>query len=125
TIINITAGVYSVRFSYVGYAPYVVQDVNISVGLTTEINAKISEEVFQGEEVVVRAERPVVQVDMSSSQSNLSSEDIKNMPITSVTAAVGLQAGVEGLTIRGGGSDEVAFNVNGLTMRDERTNAPL
>ncbi|TNE70292.1 TonB-dependent receptor [bacterium] len=125
TIININAGIYAVRFSYVGYAPYTVQDVSISVGLTTEVNAKISEEVFQGEEVVVRAERPVVQVDMSSSQSNLSSEDIKNMPITSVTAAVGLQAGVEGLTIRGGGSDEIAFNVNGLTMRDERTNQPL
>jgi outer membrane receptor protein involved in Fe transport len=35
-----------------------------------------------------------------------------------------LQAGVQGLTIRGGGSDQTAFVVNGITLRDERDNTP-
>jgi len=124
-LLNINAGLYTLKFSYVGYAPYVVENVGVSVGLTTEINAKISEEIFQGEEIVVQAERPVVQVDVSSSQVNFSKEEIKNLPINSVSAVVGLQAGADGLSIRGGGSDELSFNVNGMTMRDERTNQPL
>lgn len=124
-LLNVNAGIYNIKFSYVGYAPYIVRNVSVSVGLTTEINARISEEIFQGEEVVVQAERPVVQVDVSSNQANFTKEEIKNLPIASVTEVVGLQAGVEDLRIRGGGSDELAFNVNGLTLRDERTNQPL
>lgn len=125
SLINLTAGTYTIRITYVGYAPYIVNNVQVNVGLTTTIDAKITEEVFVGEEVIVQAERPVVQVDISSNQANISREEIKNLPVTTISAVVGLQAGVEGLSVRGGGSDDLAFNVNGLTMRDERTNQPL
>ena len=55
----------------------------------------------------------------------LSTEEIETLPVSSVEGVIGLQAGVQGLSIRGGGGDEVAFMVNGLTMRNERNNTPF
>jgi outer membrane receptor protein involved in Fe transport len=68
------------------------------------------------------AKRPVVEKDVSSSTVNLAGDEIQNLPVTSVSSAVGLQAGIQGNVIRGGGSDQTAYMLNGLTLRDDRTN---
>ncbi len=120
TIINIRPGSYTVRATYIGFTTIRQEDVRINIGQTTTLTFDMREQVFQGEEVVVTAERPIVQRDVSSSQVNLSAAEIRNLPVTNVTGVVGLQAGVQGLAVRGGASDEVAFNVNGLTLRDDR-----
>jgi hypothetical protein len=125
TLLNMQPGTYVLNFTYIGYQPVTVQDVRVDVGNTTEISVEMGSEVIEGEEVVIRAERPIVQVDISSNQANLSSEEIENLPVQSIDEVVGLQAGVRGLSIRGGGSDEISFNVNGLNMRDERDNTPI
>lgn len=124
-ILNLLPESYTLRVSFVGYNVIMIEDVRVDVGLTTEVNVQLKEQVIEGEEVVIRAERPVVQVDISSNQANLSKEEIENLPVQSVSAIVGLQAGISGLTIRGGASDQLSFNVNGVTLRDERDNSPI
>jgi outer membrane receptor protein involved in Fe transport len=74
------------------------------------------------DEVVITAEIPVVQADVSNSQLNVTSEQIEALPVSSVSSVVGLQAGVQGLSVRGSGSDELSFMVNGLNLKDERSN---
>jgi hypothetical protein len=120
TVINVRPGNYTVRATYIGFTTVTLTDVRINIGQTTSLDIRLREEVFQGEEVTVVAERPIVQRDVSSSQVNLSAAEIRNLPVTNVSGVVGLQAGVQGLAVRGGASDEVAFSVNGLTLRDDR-----
>ena len=125
TILNVGAGTYTVRVSFLGYGTRVIEGVDVNVGQTSTVNATLADETAQIGEVVVRAERPVVETDVSNSRVNVGQEEIEALPITSVASVVGLQAGAQGLSIRGSGSDEIAFQVNGLTLRDERDNSPV
>lgn len=124
-ILNVKPGTYTLRASYVGFASVLVENVQVSIDLTTEVDIVMVEETIEGEEIVVIAERPIVQKDVASSQSNISKENLDALPITSVTDAVALQAGVQGLSVRGSGSDEVSFNLNGFALRSERNNSPF
>ncbi len=121
---NLQPGDYDLKTIMMGYNSQFVQNVHVRIDLTTTVNISLSETILKGEEVVVVAERPVVQVDISSSQANLSANDIEALPIVNVASVVGLEAGIQGLSIRGGGADQTAFMMDGFTMRDERNNSP-
>lgn len=124
TILNVLPGTYTITATYIGFASVRMQDVEVNVNLTTTIDFTLSEETIEGEEIVVIAERPVIKKDVAASVANINKEDIDALPITSVTSAVGLQAGIQGLSVRGSGSSEVAINFNGLNLTSGRTNAP-
>jgi hypothetical protein len=124
TITNVSPGFYNLRASMVGYNQQIIQEVRVNIDLTTEINVLLTSEAIGIEEVVVIAEIPVVRKDVSASVVNLNIKEIENLPVVSVGSIIGLQAGVQGLTIRGGASDQTAFVVNGITLRDERDNTP-
>lgn len=125
SIINVRAGTYTVRVSYIGYSTIRIDDVRININQTTTLNFTMREEVFAGSEVVVVAERPVIQRDVGASRINLDAEEIRSLPVQSVNQIVGLQAGIQGLSVRGGATQEVSFNLNGLSLRDERSNTPF
>lgn len=123
-ILNIPPGLYRLKASMIGYASYQVTNIRVNIDLTATVNFTMKPEVLMGEEVQVVAERPVVQKDISASQANLNIQEIESLPIVNVSNVVALEAGVRGLDIRGGSSDQTAFMVNGFTMRDERNNQP-
>ncbi len=128
-ILNVKPGVYAVRASFIGFAPQVVQDVGVQIDQTTTINYALREETFQGEEIVVVAERPVVQPDVSNSQVNINFEKVETLPVSDVASAVALQAGIvfgaDGPLVRGSDATELSFNLNGLRLIDERNNTPF
>jgi outer membrane receptor protein involved in Fe transport len=124
-ILNVTAGTYTLRASLIGFTPVVVENVRVNINLTTIQDFQLREESFVGDELIVTAERPIIQQDVSSSQVNVNAEEIKKLPITNVAEVVGLQAGTRGLSIRGAGSDQISFVVNGATLRDARDNSPF
>jgi hypothetical protein len=124
-ILNIPPGTYRLQASLVGYRNSSAVNVRVDIDQTTTQNFRLGEEAIAGEEVTVIASRPVVQRDVSASRANIEIQDVAKLPVTSVTAAVGLQAGIQaGLVIRGGSADQTAFVVDGMVMRDERTNNP-
>jgi len=124
-ILNVPPGTYTVHVSYIGYSEYVTSNVRVNIDQTTSLDVKLTESSFElSDAVVVFATRPVVERDVSSSTSNISAEEIEVLPITTVTEAIGLGAGIEGLSIRASQSNETAFIVDGFTMRDERDNTP-
>jgi hypothetical protein len=127
-ILNVQPGTYTVKASYVGYTSATITNVRVNIDQTTNLNITLSEEAILAGEVIVVAQQPIVQKDVSSSRVNLNVEEIQNLPVASVQSVINLQAGIlatsTGPVIRGGGVDQTAFVVNGMTLRDERDNTP-
>ncbi|MBV6445230.1 MAG: TonB-dependent receptor [Ignavibacteriales bacterium] len=122
-ILNVPPGKFTVRASMIGYATQAVTEVQVNINQTTILDFALVDESITTQEVVVIADKPIIEKDVSSSVVNISMEDVATLPIVSVAGVIGLQAGVQGLTIRGGGSDQTAFMINGITFRDERDNS--
>lgn len=128
----VPAGTYTLRASTIGYTALEVTEVRVNIDLTTTINVSLKPEVLAGEEVVVVAERPVVQKDVSASTANLNIKEVEALPVVRLENVVALQAGVSygdaGIIIRGRATDntasQTAFVVNGIALRDERDNKP-
>lgn len=124
TILNVKPGTMTLQASFVGFTTQNVEGVRVFIDQTTTVDFVLQESTVGLDEVVITASRPVVQRDVSNSQLNVGSDEIDALPVASVSGVVGLQAGIQGLSVRGSGSDELAFMVNGLTLRDERDNSP-
>lgn len=125
-ILNVPPGTYSLKASMMGYKAYVFTEVRVYIDQTTLIDFKLDPEVLVGEEVTVVATRPIVEKDVAASKKNISTERIATLPVSSVGEVMGLQAGItSGLGIRGSGSDQAIFMVDGVVMRDERDNQPI
>ncbi len=125
-ILNVRPGTYAVRASFIGFTPALARNVEISIDLTTELNFELQEETVGLDEVVVSAERPIVQRDVSASLANIDAEEIENLPITDIEKVIGLQAGFErDLVVRGEGGDQVQFMVDGMSMTSGINNDPF
>ena len=124
-ILNVPPGRYTVQASMVGYRDVALTNVRVNIDLTSSVDLALSTAVVAGDAVTIVADREVVQRDVSASTANIEAQQIQALPVQSVAQVVGLQAGVVGLSIRGGGSGETAFMVDGFTLRDERDNTPF
>ncbi len=124
-ILNLPPGTYDVRFSAVGYVRRTVQGVRVASDQTTTLDAVLPEEVIEGEEVVVTAERPVVDVTLTSQVAILQKEDIDLLPVQSLADLVELQAGVVDGHFRGGRIGEVQYQVEGVTVNNPFNNESL
>lgn len=122
-ILNIPPGTYTLRISYVGYKTTEITNVNVSVDYTTTIDAALQPTPVEVGEVEVRGERqPLVVKDMTSSRSTITSEQIKNLPVSNVTQLLQLNAGVVmsggRISIRGGRTSEVGYWIDGISVTD-------
>jgi len=124
-ILSVSPGSYSLSANYIGYGSVTYSDVQVRIDLNTTQNFKLSTLALKGEEVIIVATKPVVQQDVASSQRHMSSDEIVDMPINSVSDVVGLQAGISGLSIRGSSSNEMTMMMDGVTLKDDRTGAPV
>lgn len=126
-VLNLPPGEYTLVVSMMGYTTQRIQGLQVRIDLTTSQNVKLNATVLEaGEEVTIVAERPIVQMDMTSSLSTVGSEEIKVLPAQSVNYLIGLTAGVVnagGVHIRGGRSSEVAYWVDGVATTDAFTNS--
>lgn len=123
-MLNVAPGTYTLEARYIGYATVVVQEVIVRTDLTTTQNFTLAMEAFEGEEIVVTAERKAVLKDVTSSESRVSSDEIKKLPVQEVSDVIQLQAGVNvdnggGIHIRGGRTSEVSYVVDGIRVTDD------
>lgn len=123
-ILNIPPGTYTLISQYLGYAEVKMSEVKISVDFTTNINIEMQSTAIEASEAVeVVAEREVIRKDLTSSQAEVTSGDIENLPSEEFEDVLQLQAGITrdesgGFHIRGGRSSEVAFWVDGVSVTD-------
>ena len=120
-ILNIPPGDYTLRASYIGFATYRVQNIRVSLDRTTNRNFTMKTAVIEGEEVIVVADRPLVQKDLTASQKITTSDEIKVMPVETFLGVLSTQAGVNQgaggeLHIRGGRSNEIGYYIDGVSV---------
>jgi len=122
-ILNIPPGNYSVKVSYIGYQTSLFNEVQIIVDQTTQLAAVLTPESIQVDEVIVTASTPMIQKDVTSSVSVIRRDQIEALPVSTFTDLLSLQAGVvetgsNDLHVRGGRSNEVAYLVDGVYVKD-------
>ncbi len=122
-LLSVPPGTYTVVMSYVGFATVRTADVQVFSGRTTTVDAEMREEVIQGEEVVVQADRPIVVRDRTTSVSFVDQATIEKLPVQEVGDLVRFQPGVvtgsDGrFHFRGGRSRETAYLIDGIPVQD-------
>jgi len=123
-IINIPPGTYSVRASSVGYSSITFSNVKVSVDQTTKVDFELNEEAVELENVVVSATRPIVQKDLTSTETKVSGDDIALLPVEDVQSVINLQAGVVDGHFRGGRIGEVKYLIDGVSANDAFSGTP-
>jgi len=121
-ILNVPPGVYRIKITYVGYEHLTFEGVKIVVDQTTTIDFKLKPVSMTTDEVVVTANTPLIQKDLTSSISVVGRDEIELLPVGNFSDLLALQAGVVGsgnnLHIRGGRSNEVAYMIDGMYVTD-------
>ncbi len=120
-ILNVPPGTYALQASFIGFTPVTVENVKVVQDKTTTINFELREQVIEGEEVVVVAERPIVQVDRTTTTAVVDEEQLAALPVVNLGEAINLQAGVVDGHFRGGRIGEVAYLVNGVPINNAFT----
>jgi len=122
TILNLIAGTYEVKFSYIGYQAKTVSNIRINSDLTTELNLELAPAGIQVGEVLVTAEKQLVNKYNTNANRITTSEDIEALPVRGVDNIIGLTAGVvlqdKTIFIRGGRQDEVGYYLEGTSITD-------
>jgi outer membrane receptor protein involved in Fe transport len=121
-IIGIPAGSYEVKVNLLGYGPVAVQGVLISADNTTPLDVTLTEAPVMMKEVVVSAERPVVDLKLTSTLATVSRDDLKRLPVQELQEVVNLQAGVVDGHFRGGRLGEVQYQVDGVSVNNAYDN---
>ncbi len=130
-IINVPVGTYTIVAVFVGYQTIEHQGVKVILDQTTVVNFEMSEEIVEGETIVVTATPFKVQKDETTKKITIQAEDIQSMPVTDFSEMVVAQAGViqmessiqgiagfedrgiEEIHVRGGRSGEIGYTIDG------------
>ncbi len=121
-ILNVPPGLLEVQASMVGYTKVTKTDVRIKIDQTTKLNFELSEETLEAAEILVVAERPPVELDLTGSKQAMTTMDLELSWANSVEEAVETQSGV-GVrgSIRGGYGFTAAYIIDGVDVRDGNT----
>ncbi len=128
TILNVPPGLYTVQFSFIGYQAVHVKGVRVNVDLTARINRQLQPSALELGAVAVFGERnPLVRQDLTNTLVAVTAEQIEALPVDQIRDVIVLQAGIvqdnEGaLHIRGGRSNEIAYQVNGISINNPLSN---
>lgn len=135
-ILTIPPGSYTLRALMLGYQNVRMENVRVAVDFTTTVDIKLQETAIEMEVLVVTAEKPIIQKDLTATVTTIDHEIIARMPIKDLKEAIQLQTGVipdytetylpgfflntpdDGLHFRGGRTNETAYLLNGMTIED-------
>ena len=123
-IINVPPGVYGVRASIVGYQTVTQAEVAVNVNHTTRLDFSLKSQVLELEEaVVVIADRPLVEMDQTSTRHYVTAIEIVNRPTNQLTQilttlpSIDVNDGGE-FVVRRSTLNEVAFLIDGMRARN-------
>lgn len=147
-ILNVIPGVYKLRATLIGYAPMEIENVSVSLDLTTTIDLELVSEAVEVRGVTVTAERPIFEPDLTSTAHIITAVDMIHRPVINTDGIVYRTPGVvfdpiggpinsgtqgtvignegsrvsdsanPGITLRGGRPQEVVYMVDGLSITD-------
>lgn len=117
-IVNVPPGKHTLKASLVGYGPVEVQNVVVSVDLTTDIDFELSTQTIDMGTITVEAERPLIEKDVTSSRATIAPTQITDSAVDGLVNATNLTAGAVVGSFRGGrqGEGEVVFMLDGVNL---------
>ncbi|MGE5861452.1 MAG: carboxypeptidase-like regulatory domain-containing protein, partial [Ignavibacteria bacterium] len=122
TILNVPVGEYNLKASYIGYQEVTIQKIRITSGLTEEVNFNLPSESIATEEVIIVAEKPLIEKSATNAIRIISSDDVANLPTRNLNEIVALQPGVvrqnEQTFIRGSRADETGYIIEGADVKN-------
>ena len=125
-ILNVPPGSYTLQSTYIGYAKTTISDVRVNINQTTKQDFDLKAEAVTGEEITIVSERPLVEPDVSANVVNVLAASVEGLPIAGVDRVITLAAGVEpDMSVRGAPTNQLAYNIDGISLRDGRDNEPF
>jgi Ca-activated chloride channel family protein len=120
---GVATGTYVVRAMMMGFKQAEVKNIKVESGTSTTVDFVMHHTIVaQTQEIVVTADKPMVEVTSSDCKGSVSSEQLTEMPIDKVLEAVALKAGTvktgDDLHVRGGRSGEVRIQMDGAAVHD-------
>ncbi|MFH0992418.1 MAG: TonB-dependent receptor [bacterium] len=116
-IINVPIGIYSLRASMVGYTAKTISNIKVMLDITTTVDIALEPSTVMAKEVVVTAQRPPIQIDLTSTKYTIDEGTITALPVDNFQEIVRMQAGVNGSHFRGGRFNESLFLIDGLPVK--------
>lgn len=137
-ILNVRPDRYNIIVSMIGYQSIKIENVLVESDITTSVDAALESTIVEGELVIIKGERPLIQKDKTGKTSILSAELIAEAPIDDIsqmltmesnivnipTTVEGTNIGIPGLSdlgvpqvhIRGGRVSETQYMVDGMSI---------
>jgi outer membrane receptor for ferrienterochelin and colicin len=119
----VPVGTYVVQASFMGYTAQRRVDVVVQGDRSVQIDFSLVSEALQADEVLVEAERPIIDTEKTATSRKMDNAEVKIRPINTVEEAIATQPGVvlhEGeIHVRGGRSGEVKMYVDGIAITDQ------
>jgi outer membrane receptor protein involved in Fe transport len=128
-ILNVSPGTYTVSATLLGYTKVSQTNVEVNIDRTTTLRFELRESTVEFSEVVVVAQRPKVVKDQTSSAQTIDATQIRSAPIEGTRGALDLSASFQktatgNYSVRGSGSYEVNFQINGVDQVNVSTSSP-
>ncbi len=123
SIPKIEPGVYTIEVSYVSYKIIQQTGVKVEPGKTLTLNFEMEPSILAlGQEITVIGEKPLMDLEQTTTARTLTEEEIKNRIVENVADLVSQQVGVtkqdDAIYIRGSRSYESQYLVEGLSVQD-------
>ena len=93
-------------------------DVEVNIDLTTILDFGLNMEVLEGESIIVKAEKSMINKGLTASTAIVSSDMLDKLPVTELSDILNLQAGFIDGHLRGGREGEVAYWIDGVPVTD-------
>jgi hypothetical protein len=119
TILNVPPGTYRMQASVVGYRRVVMENVRVNLDQTVELNFDLPSEAVEVGEVLISAERRVVDKNRTSTKSTVTGDEISNLPMVSAIDVLNTTPGAFKGFVRGGKITETKTVIDGVDVTDQ------
>lgn len=119
-VLNVPAGTYTLRATYVGYSAVQVSNIRVNNDLTTAVDFGLPTETVTMNAVEIVAERPLVNRNATNAVRISTSDEIASIPVRGINNILAITPGVvlqdNSIYIRGGRIDEVGYYLEGVSI---------
>ena len=118
-ILNVPPGTYSLQASAVGYGKLKIEEIGVVLDQTVEMNITLTSQDVQIGEMVITAERRVVDKNRTSTKTTVTSEELTNLPTVTAIDLLNTTPGAFNGFIRGGRITETKTIVEGVDISNQ------
>lgn len=116
---NIPPGNYDIRAKMLGYTTIVMKNVYIRSDYKHEINFEMVTEAIAGPEIIIVADKPLIQKDSPSTSQTFEASDVSRiLPVDQFYQTFKMQSGVVNGHVRGGRKYDVQYMIDGHSIQD-------